>query len=167
MLGMALCPIGLLVVPYPTMMDSIGHPTHHTFAAPRAAAANVAKVFPGGGTTNLLSFVQPAGLGAPRASKVNPANGGNAEGNWWTPSAALDTDCEGKAVSASNPLTKECVYEKKVAEIKARQAISQENAEFKVQKLKAAEEKAAAVAAKQARRDAETKERQAKYAARR
>ena len=81
--------------------------------------------------------------------------------------SALDTDCEGRPASATNRLSKECIYEKKVAEIKARQAISQENGAYKVEKLQAAEEKAAAKAAKQAQRDAETKAAQAKYANRR
>ena len=86
---------------------------------------------------------------------------------WWTPSSALDTDCEGRPSSATNRLTKECIYTKKVAEIKVRQAISQENGVYKVEKLRAAEEKAAAKAAKQAERDAEVKAAQAKYANRR
>ena len=164
MLMICAVPWGLLVAPNaPALVAVIDHPpaAHNAPPAPRAG------VFPREGTTDLIAFVQPAGLGAPKASQVNPANGGNAEGNWWTPSAALDTDCEGRAVTAANPLTKECIYEKKVAEIKARQAISQQNAEFKVQKLKQSQEKAAAVAAKQAQREAEMKERQARYALRR
>ena len=111
-----------------------------------------------------MAFIQPAGLGAPRASKSNPGGAGNAEGNWWTPSAALDTDCEGKPVRSPSELSKECIYEKKVAEIKARQAISAENGQFKVDKLANDERKATADAEKKARAAAETKARHAKYA---
>ena len=118
-------------------------------------------------TTNLFAFIQPPGLGAPKASQANPGGAGNSEGNWWTPSSALDTDCEGRKVTATNQLTKECIYEKKVAEIKARQQISAQNGAYKVEKLKEAEDKAAAKAAAKAQRDAETKARQEKYATRR
>ena len=70
-------------------------------------------------------------------------------------------------MTATNQLTKECIYEKKVAEIKARQQISAQNGAYKVEKLKEAEDKAAAKAAAKAQRDAETKARQEKYATRR
>ena len=45
-------------------------------------------VFPG--STELLAFVAP-GLGAPKASKVNPGGAGNAEGNVRTP--AIPRSC--------------------------------------------------------------------------
>jgi hypothetical protein len=57
-------------------------------------------------------------------------------GNWWTPSSALDTDCEGKPVTAKTRLTQECIYEKKTAEIKARQGISEQNGRYKVEKVR-------------------------------
>ena len=72
------------------------------------------------------------------------------EGNWWTPSNVPPSDVE-----------------RKVAEIRARQAISEQNGAYKLEKLQAAEKKAAADAAKRAEREAEIKARQAKYANRR
>merc|ERR1719378_1392323 len=77
-------------------------------------------------SSSLLAALQPVGLGAPKANRANPAGAGNAEGNWWTPSTALDTDCDGRPVTALTKLTRECIYEKKVAEIKTRQAITAE-----------------------------------------
>ena len=121
-------------------------------------------VFP---TTEALAFVQPAGLGSPKASKANPSGAGNAEGNWWTPSSALDTDCEGNRVTSGMKLSQECVYEKKVAEIRQRQALQEQNAQFKVDKLREAEQRALDVKAKKAARDAEIRAAQAKYASRR
>ena len=99
---------------------------------PPAAGSQAGLLFP---TSDALAFIQPDFLGAPAASKANPGGAGNAEGNWWTPSKALDTDCEGNRVTARTVLTQECIYEKKVAEIKARQAISSENGRYKVEKL--------------------------------
>eukprot|EP00322_Chrysochromulina_rotalis_P024996 CAMPEP_0115866396 /NCGR_PEP_ID=MMETSP0287-20121206/20225_1 /TAXON_ID=412157 /ORGANISM="Chrysochromulina rotalis, Strain UIO044" /LENGTH=169 /DNA_ID=CAMNT_0003320957 /DNA_START=12 /DNA_END=521 /DNA_ORIENTATION=+ len=120
-------------------------------------------IFP---TSDVLAFIQPVGLGAPKASKANPGGAGNAEGNWWTPSSALDTDCEGRPVTSTTVLTQECIYEKKTAEIKARQRMQEQNAIYKVEKLEAAKKKAAADAAKAAARAEEVKARQAKYAGR-
>ena len=61
-------------------------------------------------------------------------------------------------------LSQECIYEKKVAEIKARQQISETNGRYKVEKLQAMKERDEAKAAKKAARDAEIKAAQAKYA---
>ena len=114
--------------------------------------------------SDALAFIQPDFLGAPAASKANPGGAGNAEGDWWTPSKALDTDCEGNRVTARTVLTQECIYEKKVAEIKARQAISSENGRYKVEKLEKAEEQAAKRAEERAAKRAAAKAAQAKYA---
>ena len=51
-------------------------------------------IFPTTETYATLGY-DAIGLGTARANKANPTNGGNAEGNWWTPSYVLDTDCEG------------------------------------------------------------------------
>ena len=85
--------------------------------------------------------------------------------SWWTPSSALDYDCDGNKVTARTVLSKECIYEKKTAEIRARQAISAENAQYKVAKLQAAEEKAEKKAAERAAKLAEAEAKRAKYAA--
>ena len=63
--------------------------------------------------------------------------------------------------------TQECIYQKKVAEIKAKQAINAENGQYKVDKLVAAEKRAAERAARQVERAAEVRAAQAKYAGRR
>ena len=55
----------------------------------------------------------------------------------------------------------------KVAEIRKRQAISEQNGIYKVEKLESAKQKALADAAKKAEKEAEMKARQAKYANRR
>lgn len=47
-------------------------------------------------TSQNIAFIQPAGLGAPKASKANPGGAGNAEGNWWTPSDVNPNDVEAK-----------------------------------------------------------------------
>ena len=128
------------------------------------AVASSNGIFP---STEVLAFIQPAGLGSAKASKANPGGAGNAEGNWWTPSSALDTDCDGKPVTARNPLSQECIYQKKTAEIRARQAISEQNGQYKVEKLAAAEKRAAEAAEKKAAKAAEIRAQQAKYAAKR
>ena len=104
------------------------------------------------------------GLGSPKANKANPAGGGNAEGNWWTPSYVLDTDCEGNRVTATTKLSKECIAQKKVAEIKSKQAITEQNAQYKVERLELIEKRQADEAAKKAAERAAAAERQAKYA---
>jgi len=85
----------------------------------------------------------------------------------WTGSSALETDCEGNRVTATTKLSSECIAKKKVAEIKARQAINEQNGQYKVKKLEKMEKRAAAEAAERAERDAEVKARQAKYALKR
>ena len=70
-------------------------------------------------------------------------------------------------MTATTKLTQECIYEKKVAEIKSRQAISQQNGQYKVAKLADAEEKAAKAAAERAEKKAAVAAAQAKYANRR
>ena len=140
------------------------HPTPVVWQQPAHRLATTA-IFPP--TTNTLAFVQPDFLGAPKANRANPAAGGNAEGNWWTGSTALETDCEGNRVTATTKLSSECIAQKKVAEIKARQAINTQNGVYKVEKLERAEKRAAAEAAQRAERDAEIKARQAKYALKR
>lgn len=67
-------------------------------------------------------------------------------------------------MTATTKLTQECIYEKKVAEIKSKQAISAQNGAYKVQKLQDAEEKAAKAAALRAEKKAATAAQQAKYA---
>ena len=116
-------------------------------SSPLSPRSDAELVFP---TTSNIAFIQPAGLGAPRASQTNPGGAGNAEGNWWTPSEVSPDDIEGK-----------------VAEIRRRQAISELNGRYKLEKLEADERKAKEAAAKQAREQEETRARQAKYANRR
>jgi len=66
-------------------------------------------------TTSLNAAVPLyGGLGAPKANRANPAAGGNAENNWWTPSYVLDTDCDGKKVTPTTKLSQECINKKKV-----------------------------------------------------
>ena len=62
-------------------------------------------------------------------------------------------------------LSKECIYEKKVAEIQSRQAISAENGRYKVEKLAKAEKQAQKAVEERAAKRAEAEARQAKYAA--
>jgi hypothetical protein len=128
------------------------------------------------GFTSAASFATPAlavgwdsiGLGNPKASKANPGGAGNlAQGNWWTPSSALDTDCEGKKVAPDTRLSKECIYEKKTAEIRARQLMADDNGRYKVAKLKQIEEQAALRAERDSADRAARKAAQAKYANRR
>ena len=79
----------------------------------RAAAERSPAGFPP--TTSLNAAVPLyGGLGAPKANRANPAAGGNAENNWWTPSYVLDTDCEGNKVTPTNKLSQECINKKKV-----------------------------------------------------
>jgi hypothetical protein len=98
-------------------------------------------------TTSTLAFVQPEFLGKPAANKDNPGGAGNAEGNWWTPS-----NVDPKDQSA------------KVAEIRARQAISELNGQYKVEKLEKQDRQAAERAAKQAAKNAELQAKREKYA---
>lgn len=63
----------------------------------------------------------------------------SAEGTWWTPSSALDTDCDGKPVKRNQRLSQECVYRKKTAEIRARQAQADAAGRVKLQKIEAYE----------------------------
>ena len=66
-------------------------------------------------TTSLNAAVPLyGGLGAPKANRANPAAGGNAENNWWTPSYVLDTDCDGNKVTPTTKLSQECINKKKV-----------------------------------------------------
>ena len=129
------------------------------------ASRTVLRVFP----TTTVAGLGPStiGLGVPRANRANPANGGNAEGNWWTPSSALDTDCDGNPVTATTKLSRDCIHQKKVAEIRDRQAISQENAGYKVERLEQISVRAERKAAEKAARAAADKARFDKYAQRR
>ena len=127
---------------------------HHTYtvsvSAPQACTPpDMPSIFPPP-TTELYAFIQPPGLGAPKASEANPGGAGNAEGNWWTPSSVDPKD-----------------QQKKVAEIRARQAIAERNGAYKVEKMRQAEEQAAAKAAAKAQRQAEIRAQREKYAARR
>jgi len=144
-----------LPISSPAVSRPLASPT--TRAEPSYAALGV---FP----SCSIAALQPDFLGKPAANQANPAGAGNAEGNWWTPSSALDTDCDGNRVTATTKLSKECIYEKKTAEIKARQAIQAQNGQYKVEKLAAGEKRAAELAAKKARELEEMKARQAKYA---
>lgn len=93
--------------------------------------------------------------------------------NWYTPSSVLDTDCEGNPVRRGQPLSKECIYQKKVAEIRDRQAAEAQKAQEKFDQMqameKAKEQRAAAAqaaaAAKAAAREAHVAESQAAKAA--
>ena len=130
-------------------------------ALPLAALSDSANAVPSGGVPLY------AGLGSPKANKANPAGAGNAEGNWWTPSYVLDTDCEGNRVTDPKQLSQECIFQKKRQEIKDKQAINALNAEYKVEKLAQLERQAAERTAKNAARAEEVAARQAKYANRR
>ena len=79
----------------------------------------------------------------------------------------LETDCEGRPVTATNVLTKDCIYKKKTEEIRARQRIAEQNGAYKLEKLRQAEAKAAARAAEKAQREAEIRASREKYATRR
>ena len=119
-------------------------------------------------TTSLNAAVPLyGGLGSAKANRANPAAGGNAEGNWWTPSYVLDTDCEGNRVTPTTKLTQECINRKKVAELKSRQATTELNGQYKVEKLQRIKQSQEDKAAQKAVQDAEVKARQAKYANRR
>ena len=78
--------------------------------------------------------------------------------NWYTPSAALDTDCEGRPVRRGQKLSQECIYQRKVEEIRERQAAETRKAELKVAQMvameKAADERAAAKEAAEVARKA-------------
>ena len=75
------------------------------------------------------------------------------------------TDCDGNKVTARTKLTQECIYQKKTAEIRARQAISSENARYKVERLEDMEKKAADAKALREQKLAAQAAKQAKYAA--
>ena len=135
-------------------------PTADVLAAQQPSYQSL--IFP---TSTNLAALQPDWLGAPAANKANPGGAGNAEGNWWTPSSALDTDCDGNKVTARTKLTQECIYQKKTAEIRARQAISSENARYKVERLEDMEKKAADAKALREQKLAAQAAKQAKYAA--
>jgi hypothetical protein len=161
MLSLASSWCGLVVYP---AVPAVAQASNTQMAANRLVVANTA-IFP---STDVLAFIQPPGLGKARASKANPGGAGNAEGNWWTPSSALDTDCNGKPVTARNPLTQECIFEKKTAEIRARQAISEQNGQYKVDKLVALEKRAADAKAQKAQKAAGIRAaQQAKYGTKR
>ena len=98
-------------------------------------------------TTSTLAFIQPEFLGKPAASKDNPGGAGNAEGNWWTPSKVDPKDQAAK-----------------VAEIRARQSISELNGRYKVEKLEKSDKQQAERAAKQAAKNAELQAKREKYA---
>ena len=68
-------------------------------------------------------------------------------------------------VTARTKLTQECIYQKKTAEIRARQAISSENARYKVERLEDMEKKAADAKALREQKLAAQAAKQAKYAA--
>uniref|UniRef100_A0A7S4MNX5 Uncharacterized protein n=1 Tax=Prymnesium polylepis TaxID=72548 RepID=A0A7S4MNX5_9EUKA len=162
MLGLLHVQTGLLV---PTFV--VQPPVLHAYPAPVRAPVGVAapaNLFP---STDVLAFIQPAGLGSAKANRANPSAGGNAEGNWWTPSSALDTDCEGKPVTPTSKLTQECIYQKKVAEIRSKQAITEQNAVYKTDMLAEREKRVAAAAARKTAADAELAAKRAKYASRR
>ena len=95
------------------------------------------------------------GLGAPKANRANPGGAGNAEGNWWTPSYVLDTDCDGNRVTPTTKLSQECIYKKKTEEIKQKQAINALNAEYKVEKLAQLETECASLRARERELDAQ------------
>ena len=102
---------GLLVPPVavePGSMVLVQHRNVHQLGTERSPAG-----FP---TTTSLNAAVPlyGGLGAPKANRANPAAGGNAENNWWTPSYVLDTDCDGKKVTPTTKLSQECIAKKKV-----------------------------------------------------
>ena len=102
---------GLLVPPVavePGSMVLVQHRNMHQLGTERSPAG-----FPT--TTNLNAAVPLyGGLGAPKANRANPAAGGNAENNWWTPSYVLNTDCDGKKVTPTTKLSQECIAKKKV-----------------------------------------------------
>ena len=133
----------------PAAPSSIHHACTASAAAPVCAPPTMPSIFPPP-TTELYAFIQPPGLGAPKASQANPGGAGNAEGNWWTPSSVDPKD-----------------QQKKVAEIRARQVIAERNGAYKVEKMRQAEEQAAAKAAAKAQRQAEIRAQREKYAARR
>lgn len=159
--------------------SAIAPPSAFVSSAVAREAAAVARsaIFP---TTDMLASGTPTGvatpggglalyggLGAPKANRANPGGAGNAEGNWWTPSYVLDTDCDGNRVTPTTKLSQECIYKKKTEEIKQKQAINALNAEYKVEKLAQLERQAAERTAKNAARAEEVAARQAKYANRR
>ena len=113
---------GLLVPPVavePGSMVLVQHRNVHQLGTERSPAGFLATTerspagFPA--TTSLNAAVPLyGGLGAPKANRANPAAGGNAENNWWTPSYVLDTDCNGKKVTPTTKLSQECINKKKV-----------------------------------------------------
>ena len=159
--------MGLLVPPLPPM--AVVEPAPMVLVQPRNALLGTARSPAGFPPTTSLNAAVPlyGGLGAPKANRANPAAGGNAENNWWTPSYVLDTDCEGNKVTPTNKLSQECINKKKVAELKSRQDLNSLNGQYKVEKLERIKQSQLDKAAQKAAQDAEVKARQAKYANRR
>ena len=107
--------MGLLVPPVPPV--AMVEPVPMVLAVqPRNAQQSFERSPAGFPPTTSLNAAVPlyGGLGAPKANRANPAAGGNAENNWWTPSYVLDTDCEGNKVTPTNKLSQECINKKKV-----------------------------------------------------
>ena len=159
--------MGLLVPPLPPM--AVVEPAPMVLVQPRNALLGTARSPAGFPPTTSLNAAVPlyGGLGAPKANRANPAAGGNAENNWWTPSYVLDTDCEGNKVTPTNKLSQECINKKKVAELKSRQDLNSLNGQYKVEKLERIKQSQLDKAAQKTAQDAEVKARQAKYANRR
>lgn len=98
-----------MVVDQPLQPLSISteiHPSAASQPALQQTSAAASHIFP---SPMLIAALQPDWLGKPSANKFNPGGAGNAEGNWWTPSSALDTDCEGNKVTARTVLSQECI----------------------------------------------------------
>ena len=185
--------VGLLVPPAPPVA-MINPPVPAFLLQPSRSTLGTERSPAGFPPTTSLNAAVPlyGGLGAPKANRANPAAGGNAENNWWTPSYVLDTDCEGKKVTPTTKLSQECINKKKVrhssrgatlyaagpltasrgprlqvAELKSRQAITELNGQYKVEKLERIKQSQLDKAAQKAAQDAEVKARQAKYTNRR
>ena len=113
---------GLLVPPVavePGSMVLVQHRNVHqlgTERSPPGFPPTTERSPPGFLATTSLNAAVPlyGGLGAPKANRANPAAGGNAENNWWTPSYVLDTDCDGNKVTPTTKLSQECINKKKV-----------------------------------------------------
>ena len=70
-------------------------------------------------------------------------------------------------MTPTTKLSQECIAQKKVAELKSKQAITALNAQYKVEKLEKIEREKAEAAARKEARAAEIRAAQAKYASRR
>ena len=122
MLASAAVTGSLLVPPVavePGSMVLVQHRNVHQLGAERSPAgfpATTERSPAGFPATTSLNAAVPlyGGLGAPKANRANPAAGGNAENNWWTPSYVLDTDCDGNKVTPTTKLSQECINKKKV-----------------------------------------------------